>query len=101
MADLWHLNPDETFDFRSWDGEMVVFVHATGDTHALSVDASSLILTMREHPQAGLDGEAWLALAAGSDGCELAPEARMCDGMAVESLLAGLAAIGLVRRIAP
>ena len=68
----------------------MVFVHATGDTHALSAEASAVLAAMRSHPGQAHATPEWLRIA----GCT----AEAGPGAPDDSLMPGLAAIGLVRR---
>lgn len=81
----WRGVPPGAYEWRQWDDEAVVFVHATGDTHALSAQASAVLATMRAHPGETRAAAGWLGTdsAAGGD---------------PSPLLEGLLAIGLVQR---
>jgi len=80
----WCVAPAACYEWRDWDGQAVVFVHATGDTHALSPEATSLLVVMRARSNETHATPAWMQFANLADG----------DG---EALMQGLAAIGLVR----
>ena len=82
--------PAGAYDWREWAGEAVVFVHATGDTHALSAQASALVAAMRRHPDEAHTTAGWLVIAG------RAVDAG--DSESEDSLMQGLLAIGLVRR---
>jgi len=79
------------FEWRQWAGEAVVFVHATGDTHALSADASALMSAMLKQDTEPRSAAQWLDVA-GYDG------AADHDAGA---LMAHLESIGLVQRHPP
>lgn len=80
----WCVAQAASYEWREWDGQAVVFVHATGDTHALSPDATTLLVAMRARSDESHPTAAWVQVAGLLDG----------DG---EALMQGLAAIGLVR----
>jgi PqqD family protein of HPr-rel-A system len=89
----WRLAPPGAFEWRQWGDEAVVFVHASGDTHALSAEASALLAALRAQPQAERSAAQWLE----SAGYDLAAP----DDDAAEQLMGHLEAIGLVLRLAP
>lgn len=93
MTTRWRGIAPNDYEWREWASEAVVFVHATGDTHALSAEASAVLGAMRVHPDEALTPPEWLTLAgyaSDSDDVELD-----------ETIMQGLLTIGLVRRDAP
>lgn len=93
MTSRWRLAPPGAFEWRQWDDEAVVFVHASGDTHALNAEASALLAALRADPAAARTAAQWLE----SAGYDTATP----DDDAAEQLMAQLEAIGLVRRLSP
>lgn len=93
MTSRWRLAPPGAFEWRQWDDEAVVFVHASGDTHALNAEASVLLGALRADPSAARTAAQWLERA----GYDTATP----DDDAAEQLMAQLEAIGLVRRLSP
>ena len=67
----------------------MVFIHATGDTHALSIHASGVMSAMRSRPDLALSAHDWYAQAFGADAADAEPG---------EEMMKGLEAIGLVQR---
>lgn len=93
MTLRWRLAQPGAFEWRQWDDEAVVFVHATGDTHALNVEASALLGALRTDADAARTAAQWLE----SAGYDLAAP----DDDAAEQLMGHLETIGLVRRLSP
>lgn len=77
--------PAGSYEWREWAGQAVVFVHATGDTHALSLEATSLLAAMRAFPDQRLPASCWVQLA----------RLDAAEGDYDESLMRALEAIGL------
>lgn len=78
---------------------MVVFVHSTGDTHALSPAASAVLATMLDNPGSALSAAEWLEAAAQEE--PAAAEVADADELhRFEVMLGELEAIGLVQRVA-
>lgn len=98
MTTLWSAGPASCFDCRSWNGETVVFVSASGDTHALSVQASLVLAMLLESPEAARSAPAWLDIIFPADDQSPADEADGKDDDKLEQLLLGLEKIGVVRR---
>ncbi len=96
---MWAAAAQADFEWREWDGEAVVYVHATGDTHALSAEASTVLIAMMERPGETWPTRTWMALvmpgAAGAD--DLAEE----EVLEFEHLLAGLRQVGVVCHAVP
>jgi len=92
LTTRWGSVPLDAYEWREWDGEAAVFVHATGDTHALSADASALLAAMRNRLELELPASEWLALAL---------EAGASDEGYEDVLMQGLETIGLVRPTTP
>lgn len=86
--------PGAACERREWDGEAVVFVHASGDTHALSVEASALLAAMSGQAGPPRAAVQWLALA-GFDIEGPDPDAQ------ADALMAQLGATGLIERELP
>lgn len=86
----WTVAAVGAFEWREWGGEAVVFVHASGDTHALSAEATALVAAMRAEPWAERSAAQWLD-AAGF-------EATSTVNKDAEELMGRLETIGLVRR---
>lgn len=93
MTPRWRLAPPGAFEWRQWADEAVVFVHATGDTHALNAEASALLAALRGQPDAERSAAQWLE----SAGYDMAAS----DDEAAEQLMGHLESIGLVRRLLP
>lgn len=83
--------PPEGYLWREWAGQAVVFVHATGDTHALSHEATTLLEAMRAQAGEGLAAAAWFERAG----------LAQADDSDAEAVMEGLAAIGLVGQLRP
>ncbi len=101
MALTWGAAPPSHFDWREWDGDIVVFVAATGDTHELGPEGSTLLGAMLGHPGAWHRAEVWLSMTTTEvDG---SPATDFTDGelRAFEHLLASLQRIGVVSQPAP
>lgn len=81
---MWRLAPGQQLAHRSWDGEHVVYNDLSGDTHLLDDVSMHLLTALQQAPRA----EDALARAAG------------CAAAALESRLAGLAALSLIECIA-
>ncbi len=60
MRPTWRAAPAGAFDWRDWDGQTVVYVHASADTHALSPPASAVLAAMLEQPQDERTTAQWL-----------------------------------------
>lgn len=93
MSARWRLAPPGAFEWRQWADEAVVFVHTTGDTHALNADATALLAACRAEPEAERTAAQWLACA-GYDPADAGADAA-------EELMGPLEALGLVRRLSP
>ena len=94
---VWCAAPDGAFEWREWDGLIVAFVHATGDTHALSPDGSIVLGHMIEHRHTRLSAEAWWQrMTAEAERSHPANE----DLEGFQRLLVGLESFGLVQRFA-
>lgn len=97
--------PPACFDWRAWDDEAVVFVHASGDTHALGPAASALLLAMLRDGGPARQAPAWLALitdaAPGEPATADTAPITDAEALAFEQVLLGLERIGLVVRQAP
>ncbi len=93
MTPRWCLVPRGAFEWRQWDDEAVVFVHATGDTHALGAEASAMLAALRARPDEARTAAQWLESAGF--------EAAASDDDAAEQLMTQLELIGLVRRHIP
>lgn len=100
MLERWQAAPGEQLELRQWDGETVVFVTSTGDTHALSPAASLVLATMLDDAEAARPADEWLRVAA-ADGNVSQDGVDDAERLAFEQLLLGLEAIGAVRRRAP
>jgi len=91
----WHVPAPDEVDWRSWDGEYVVRVAATGCTHLLSPLAGSVLTTLLESPQPVTPHQLaalWLGEAALQPG-----EAEL---QAIASVLVGLHGLGLAEPLA-
>jgi PqqD family protein of HPr-rel-A system len=93
LTSRWCPVPLGAFEWRQWDDEAVVYVHATGDTHALGPEASALLTALRARPEECRTAAEWLEPAG------LDPASP--DDDAAEQLLRQLELIGLVRRQSP
>jgi len=47
---LWRVIGDDALQFRSWDGEFVVYNALSGDTHILEEAAAQLLLALQRAP---------------------------------------------------
>lgn len=94
----WALRPDAEFEWRDWDGDVVVFVTATGDVHALSPVAGLMLKTMLQHRGAFHPAGFWLDQLAGGAEAEAAEPATEAELQACVDLLRGLHHIGLVEQ---
>jgi PqqD family protein of HPr-rel-A system len=81
-----------------WDQEAVVYVHATGATHALSPSASAVLATLLEHPGECLSCEAWLAALSAGDADEDLGPSDTEDLKSLHVVLDELESIGLAVR---
>ena len=81
-----------------WDQEAVVYVHATGATHALSPSASAVLATLLEHPGEWLSCEAWLAALSAGDADEAFGPSDAEDLRSLRAVLDELESIGLAVR---
>lgn len=101
--ELWCAREDAAFDWREWDDEMVLFVHATGDTHALGPASSAVLATLLEHRGSLRTASAWYALMGGGerDQAGAVERSALADVLAFEQLLTGLEGIGVVRHETP
>jgi hypothetical protein len=88
----WQVASGGSFSWRQWAGLAVVFVHATGDTHALSTEATAVLARMIERADTALYAAEWMA--------DIFPQFDQEDFSVFEELLSGLAVTGVVRRIA-
>lgn len=99
MGPLWSVPAELGLDWRLWDEDLVVYVHLSGDTHALSPAASGVLATLLEQRGVSRSSADWLH--ALTDAHEPAPQDGAqadADLTALEEQLAGLERIGAVRR---
>ncbi len=57
QARHWRLLAPGCFDHRAWSGEIVVYVHATGETHALDGLASTVLAALIRAPGSQVDAD--------------------------------------------
>jgi PqqD family protein of HPr-rel-A system len=90
---LWSALDSSHYDSRLWGDDRVVYVLATGETHALGPAPSATLALLLENPGKAHAAADWLALMA-DDGEGLAAD----DLAAISSALADLHRIGVVLR---
>ncbi len=99
MARVWRLAPAGAFESRFWDAQAVVYVHATGDTHALSDDASALLSLIMRSEGRSESSQGWLReLLAPEGDADDAADGTVAPGdlAGFEQLLDSLSAVGLL-----
>lgn len=101
-ATRWSIEPSGAFDHRLWDGEAVVYVCCTGDTHALDPAASLVFSTLLAAPNASLTSAEWLVRLiesdeASGDGSLASPE----ELQAFEAALVRLSHLRVVKAVEP
>ena len=57
---LWRARPLAVADRRVWGDQTVLYVLASGETHALDEAASAVLGTLTEHPGTAATAEDWL-----------------------------------------
>jgi hypothetical protein len=97
---LWAAAEPRCFDLRQWADDIVLYVVATGETHALAPAHSATLTLMLAHPTAPRTAEQWLRLMveegeAGAGEAPLDPAERI----AIDGALAELQHIGVVERL--
>jgi hypothetical protein len=96
----WCASDASCFDRRSWDDDIVVYVLATGETHALAAAHSATFSLLLEHAGQPRTAADWLALmveeAPSGDGSQ--PD--LAERWALDQALADLHRIGVVDRLA-
>lgn len=100
MESNWRAAPLDAYLWCEWDGECVVYVHASGDIHALSPAASAALPLLRTLAGRTLPLAGWcrsIRIEAGEPADAVPDEAERAE---VEQFLQGLAALGLVERVA-
>jgi hypothetical protein len=99
----WRAADRAAFDMRQWDGEVVLYVLASGETHALPPSHSASFLTLLEQAPVAQPAAYWLvALSAGEvpDGSPAGPGAHDDADLAVlTGVLNDLHGIGVVERL--
>ncbi len=96
---LWRAADPGGFEIRQWDGEVVLYVLASGETHALTLTHGAAFLTLLEQPGAGHPAGYWLAAMSAGD----VPPSHWdiqdaADLEVLTGVLADLHAIGVVER---
>ena len=82
---------------HAFGDEVAVFVRPTADTHALTATASIVLLTMLDARDFDLSADQWFDLVFSDS----TPAENRAEREAFVSLLAEMARIGLVQRLAP
>jgi hypothetical protein len=97
---LWAAADALGFDSRQWDDDIVIYVVATGETHALAPAHSATLTLLLAHPGALRTAAQWLSLM--DDEAESGADAVQRDEAeltAVQGALADLHRIGVVERL--
>jgi hypothetical protein len=97
---LWAAADARCFDSRQWADDIVLYVVATGETHALAPAHSATLALLLAHPDAPRTADQWLRLMAeeGESGADLAP-LDPAEQVAVQGALADLHHLGVVQRL--
>jgi hypothetical protein len=96
---LWRAADARAFEIRQWDGEVVLYVLASGETQALTLTHGASFLTLLEQPDALQPASYWLAaMSAGHP-----PDANLdmqdaADLHVLTAVLTDLHSIGVVER---
>jgi hypothetical protein len=98
---LWAAAAACGFDSRQWGDDIVLYVVATGETHALAPAHSATLGLLLAHPGAPRTAAQWLNLMVdeGESGGDQAPP-EPAELAAVYGALADLQQIGVVERLA-
>jgi hypothetical protein len=97
----WRAADRAAFDMRQWDGEVVLYVLATGETHALPPIHSASFLTLLEQAPSTQPATYWLAaMSAGEvpDGSPAGGAHDAADLAVLTGVLTELHGIGVVER---
>ncbi len=103
-APRWRVADATCFDSRQWDEEVVLYVLATGETHALAPAQSATLSLLQEHPDLPRTVPDWLALMSGdADSADRPPAQQLlldeADLQALAQALQDLHSIGVVERL--
>ena len=99
-ATHWRSIQPAAFDSRSWDGETVLYVLATGQTHGLDKTTSAVLATLMEHRGVARPAQGWLELMIASDGGEHGPGTAE-ETQAVDDALMVLHRLAVIERVQP
>jgi hypothetical protein len=98
-AFLWRAAPAGAFDIRQWDGDVVLYVFSSGETHALSPVFSASLLTLLEEPGQLQPVDYWMAaMSRGATADEWPNMQDKADLDALTGVLTDLQGIGVVER---
>jgi hypothetical protein len=97
---LWAAVDPRRFDSRQWGDDIVLFVVATGETHALAPAHSATFALLLAHPDGPRSAAQWLSLLVDDDdpGARAAPP-DAAELVAVQGALADLQQLGVVERL--
>lgn len=99
-AAFWRAADVSTFDTRQWDEDLVLYMLASGETHALAWAHSATFLTLLEQPGTAQTASYWLAAMSAEDETAAAPHKDdATDLQALVKVLADLHSIGVVERL--
>ncbi len=97
----WAVVDSSHFDHRQWGDELVLYVVATGETHALGVAHSASMALLMEHPGMARTAAQWLALMTDEDPSEVNQPLPQdsADLVVLDGALADLRRLGVVERL--
>lgn len=96
----WGVAQASAFDSRQWGDDIVLYVVATGETHALVPAQSATLALLLEHPGTAVSASRWLHLM--SDDSSLpgpSDQEDQADLIALQEALNYLHHIGVVERL--
>ena len=96
----WRVVDTGGFDSRQWGDDIVLYVAATGETHALAPAHSATLALLLEQPGPPRTAAEWLALMPGDIEPDASPAQQDdADLNAIDQALADLHRIGVVERL--
>jgi hypothetical protein len=99
-AFLWRVAASDAFEIRHWDGDVVLYAMASGETHALSPAHSASLLTLLDQPDLLQPAAFWLAAMSAGEAPDARPDSQdAADLEVLAKVLTDLHDIGVVERV--
>jgi hypothetical protein len=96
----WGVVRPAAFDSRQWGDDIVLYVVATGETHALVPAQSATLALLLEHPGTAVSAPRWLNLMSADSSLPAASvQEDQADLIALQEALNYLHHIGVVERV--